>query len=301
MHNNYTNKFFLIALALIIFTFGLEAQNLPPKKSVSTEIGEVTPEVATEMKVFEQQVKDKIEALPVAKAESAFRPFSEFGLLKGRAYDFPVWPGTKAWANHQSPLEATDIPREVLKKMSTDDLLATIMDYPLRFNFIVYNDQPTAFKNLLKISLFQEFFSRQDATVKIIDFYESLDPEAPKSDWGLVKIGDYCTTFSYLEMLLLSPELFDKLTHEQDIILLQQMLSKAAKMDLHPEFYGNMNGVFTTHQAFLAGKILLRENAVNLFKNPETKMFLNGDHDVTTDFNPSIYDATKQFLLTIKN
>jgi hypothetical protein len=232
--------------------------------------------------------------------------FSDFhiGELKGKPYKFPVLPGMNAWSDAESlndMIKATNIPEDVLKKMSTDDLLATIMDYPQTYNFMAYNSYFSGLKAFTDSPLYQEFYRRSDATKKTVDFYLTLDPNVPKEDeraGPYSKEVFYSWTLDFLGAFLPQPELLNNLTHEQSILVLKRVLENQNKMDIRPDVYGFND---KTINAFLAGKILIHENTNDLPTDPEMEFFLKeGYMSISEKTTSSIFTATQQFLLTIK-
>jgi len=50
------------------------------------------------------------------------------------AYEYPVRPGSDEWLElktHDEKLRVTQLPEDILKNLSTEDLLEVCMDYPL--------------------------------------------------------------------------------------------------------------------------------------------------------------------------
>lgn len=57
-------------------------------------------------------------------------------------YSYPVVPGTSEWLSlksHVEKIQACQIPEEILRNLSTEDLLETVLNYPLLVDMLVWN------------------------------------------------------------------------------------------------------------------------------------------------------------------
>lgn len=96
-----------------------------------------------------------------------------------RPYDFPVKPGTEAWAAAGGhTVEACQIPSELVKKMSTDALLLTCLAYPLGSPVLVdSNTSPESqFKNHFfnQFNGFKELAARKDVGRCVLEYYRKF-------------------------------------------------------------------------------------------------------------------------------
>lgn len=82
------------------------------------------------------------------------------------AYVYPVLPGTDAW-NAMSTTERCDacqIPEDILKSLSTRDLLIAVLDYPLMVDMHSYSNMEQGFLSVKnQFNGLQELVSRPDA------------------------------------------------------------------------------------------------------------------------------------------
>jgi hypothetical protein len=271
-------------LVLVVFTTVLVAQNTPPpKEAAPTETGQMT------------------------------RNVEYVNVPGGHPYIFPVVPGTPEWGKLQSyeeMLRVTEVPWDTLKNMSTLDVFATAMAYPNKGNFLTSNLQgPTndpfgavaGVKNIIAYSnVWQELLHRKDATATIVAFYQTLDP----SDFdGHIKpeVGEWAFRDLFIEALLLQSEVLNNLTHDQSVALLQTIKANRVKMNLNPEAYG---GISYSSPGYLAGAILLRENAPGIVGNPKMVKDLKGeisaDAEPNRDFDKVVFSVIEEFLAVNK-
>lgn len=221
----------------------------------------------------------------------------------GKAYPFPVVPGTDAWKQlrtHDDMLRITEVPANILEKMSTDDLLATALNYPLKWDASAFDNLVIGVKTVAtRSNIFAELFSRKDAPENILLFYQSLDPGRVNPDWTVAEKGEFSLLFPFTESILVQPEIFNALTPAQGDRLLQQIGENTAKMRLNTELYGVANQVIP---AFLAGKILLKHGIrPNLDAQTEVAEFLNSPFFYPTgQVISSIMSEMHQYLSTLK-
>ena len=83
------------------------------------------------------------------------------------AYVYPVLPGTDEWnalKGHGEMLAVCQIPEDILKALSTEDLLEVVLDYPLMGDMFSYSTMEQGFLRVQKqFNGLQELTSRDDA------------------------------------------------------------------------------------------------------------------------------------------
>lgn len=83
------------------------------------------------------------------------------------AYVYPVLPGTDAWnalSSHADMLAVCQIPEDILKSLSTRDLLIAVLDYPLMVDMHSYSNMEQGFLSVKnQFNGLQELVSRPDA------------------------------------------------------------------------------------------------------------------------------------------
>ena len=102
-------------------------------------------------------------------------------------YQYPIMPGSAEWAQLESRTEMVkrcQIPQNILRRLSTDALLQTILDYPLLFEMrILYwnnneSDKELGFRHIADtFNGLQEFMRRDDAlqTLNKYGSFKDLD------------------------------------------------------------------------------------------------------------------------------
>lgn len=106
-------------------------------------------------------------------------------------YDYPIDPGTPQWeafTTHAQMVEATQVPQAVLDAMSTEDLVTTIMTYPLLLDRVAFNTPQQGFEVMSgRFNGFAELAERPDAGAALLARYDALTdaalaaPSAPES------------------------------------------------------------------------------------------------------------------------
>ncbi|MFP4978249.1 hypothetical protein ACE6ED_22780 [Paenibacillus sp. CN-4] len=99
--------------------------------------------------------------------------FAEAGSVEQHTeFQYPVTPADKEWAeftSKQEMLDATDIPTTVLEKMTTDEVLDAVLDFPLIVNLYLYDSYEVALEALAEDSdAFFELKQREDAGEAIL-------------------------------------------------------------------------------------------------------------------------------------
>lgn len=96
-----------------------------------------------------------------------------------KPYDFPIKPGTPAWADlhgHLGRIQACEMPITVARSMTTAALVETCMNYPLRRNISVYDTSSPlidAFFN--NFAGFKELALRADAGTNLLAAYQAFN------------------------------------------------------------------------------------------------------------------------------
>ena len=94
------------------------------------------------------------------------------------AFSFDSITEPSNWSKYQSleeMLAACQIPEDILKLMSTDELIEVCISHPLRTNFVFYNDEIRGARVIINnFNGFQELKRRSDAPEIIIAFYEDI-------------------------------------------------------------------------------------------------------------------------------
>jgi hypothetical protein len=144
---------------------------------------------------------------------------------KKAVWDFPVNAQSKEWENLKSVEEqfgAYNIPVEMIKKISTEELVKTCLSYPEWGLIHAYNDRITGLSVIISLfNGFQELFSRDDAALELMKEYVKIDPLAVGADWTPLQQGQYSFRMTQIELLLSRKSIVNKLD-ETDIRKLKE-------------------------------------------------------------------------------
>lgn len=103
-------------------------------------------------------------------------------------YEYPVTPGTAEWAELKSlseMIDACQIPNDVLKNMSTEALIETVINCPLIINVLVYESPQKGFDVVSSyFNGLKELVGRNDALQKMEIHYRNMSYQ---KDSDLVK------------------------------------------------------------------------------------------------------------------
>ncbi len=203
-------------------------------------------------------MKEKINYLFVLFCVFAINMYSQ-------PYNFPIRPGDEEWKQFNNSEEmylACQIPEEMLKSMSTGDLVTTCLNYPLLSTLFAYDDLQTGFNALTKkFNGIQELISRKDSGTELIKVYSKMSPNNYNSEWTDEQKGNFTFEFSYIETFL-----------AQKVIL--STLIVAEKKDLVKLCFDKYNSkqkhisIFSTHgtsiSIWVMGRSLESDTSQNL-------------------------------------
>ena len=165
-----------------------------------------------------------------------------FGQIsEGPTWDFPVNPNTLEWKklkSYEEQLMAYNIPEEIIKKISTQELVKICLAYPEWGVIEAFNDRRIGLNNMIiHFNGFQELFARHDAAKELIKVYSNLEPLAIGKDWTLLQKGNHSFQINCIELLLAHGMITDKLDELDTQILLDEVVLKYRKKRQLPEVY----------------------------------------------------------------
>jgi len=208
------------------------------------------------------------------------------------SYIYPVRPGSTEWnnfENHEQMVEACQIPENVLKIMSTNGVIESILENPLYGDFVVYNNYQEFYNKFSStFNAYKTLESREDASSKLISKYCSME-------YQYLDITNFCcwegkgcvpgVAFICMEILLAQNVYLNKAT-EEEIKSLSLHLYVSYKLrctDNNPNALFIENGLFAV--AWVASRImekyqfeewLVLKNSSNTIPNfLQTSMFCN--------------------------
>lgn len=161
------------------------------------------------------------------------------------AYNFPIKPGTEEWnklKSYDDKLSAYNVPENILKKMSTDGLVETCLNYP-EFRLVMTRNSIQEGYNYIKsiFNGFRELENRPDAGVRLLEKYQQLDPVQIKNFKTMLDKGQYSFQFTYLELLLSQHNIVEKMSGEDRADLGKHCVVTYELKERHPEYYYPFN------------------------------------------------------------
>lgn len=131
-------------------------------------------------------------------------------------YDYPVKPGTKEWYELKTEEERfaiLQIPDDLLKSMSTENLIITCMNFPLFGDYTAYNNPQQGMEYIIdNFNGLQELLNRKDAPSGLLALYYETDtvemfmanPKISKKYWFIRQ--------SYFELILAQDLIVDQMS-----------------------------------------------------------------------------------------
>ncbi|MGH3656248.1 MAG: hypothetical protein ACRDUA_06285, partial [Micromonosporaceae bacterium] len=134
------------------------------------------------------------------------------------AYDYPVRPGSDKWKSfttHEQMQRATQLPKGHAARMSTEDLAATVLDYPLLLDAVAHNDVQRGMETVTAgFNGLQELLRREDSGKVLLTRYRAFDARVP-ANASLTEAGEHTVEAWKLEMLLAQPQVLKTLSPKQ--------------------------------------------------------------------------------------
>lgn len=205
------------------------------------------------------------------------------------AYEFPIKPGMEEWRafrTHDEMLAACQIPESVLKTMSTEGLVETVLNYPLRIDTFAYNDLQTGFDAVAsQFNGIPELLSREDAATELLAKYRSLDIVVV-NDWGPLEAGEYIIgKVAFTEILMAQDAIISKLNKTERSALLSEAVNISAEKSQLAEAYGTNSQIYTT---WIVARVLQHENYAPFMQKVEEsdalQLFITNGSVMGVDF-----------------
>ena len=176
-------------------------------------------------------------------------------------WDYPVKPGTIEWQNlncYEKKLNAYNIPDEILKKMSTANLVQTCLKYP-EFRLIMTRNNLQEGYNYLRTIFngFIELEKRSDAGKQILKEYRKIHPGDIKNFDTPLKRGEFAFNLTHIEILLAQKQIFLNLEMNSKKELVKMGISNFEIIKQMPEHYATL-GLITP--ALMLGRLLDANN-----------------------------------------
>jgi hypothetical protein len=205
------------------------------------------------------------------------------------AYQFPVRPGSAEWrafTSHAEMLAATQIPDHVLKQISTEGLIETVLTYPLLSDIFAFNSTQEGFDAVKsRFNGLQALLARHDAGRKLLSRYREMDPATVTQAASSTMQGNIAIEFVYVETLLAQPEIMSQMSAQEQRVLLSETLKKGQQKQNAADVYGILSQEATT---LVMGKALNQVDpkaVTELSRNEAVKAFLESGFMVRDDLS----------------
>ena len=142
-------------------------------------------------------------AMLIGCHQDKFDSFAE----KKLPWDYPVKPGTDAWAKfetHDEMVAACQIPEDILSNLSTEDLTDICLQYPLLIDIFAFNIVNDGLDKLFAdFNGIRELYKRNDLSVFLLKRYNEKIQNFSYLDGKVADVdkGDFTMSISILEFL----------------------------------------------------------------------------------------------------
>lgn len=138
--------------------------------------------------------------------------------------DYSAWTQIVGLENR---LKACDVSKEIVKSMTTEELVETILHYPLNYLVFTYNNPEDAVRIIIENStLHQELLCRENAAECIVNKYLQIRPvgsvRKPNYEEGVVLIEDDM----FLGYIIETEQLIEQMKRDSLIINMQDLEDK---------------------------------------------------------------------------
>jgi len=157
-------------------------------------------------------------------------------------WDYPIKPGTEAWRallTRDEMLKVSQIPDEILKTMTTKDLVVSCINFPLRADFFAHNNMLSGVKRIAaEFNGLQELFARKDNVQCLLDLLQSKDLESlPNQNLTSLERGKFAMEVSLTEALLAHEPVFANTDVEQQKLIASIVIQNIAIKQRHVTIY----------------------------------------------------------------
>ena len=180
-------------------------------------------------------------------------------------YEYPITPGTDEWYALDIPerVQVSQLPDDVLAKISTAGLLETYLKYPFLIELRFGNGHQQSFKNMsVSFNGLGELLKRPDLPDVLInkflrnnDYLKDL-PSMSQVEGDLV-VGDFHYKSFVLGLIAAQDVVFLNLSREQEETLFWLTEEKHDIMINNPDLFGNLH---TTTTGLLGARLIMRHN-----------------------------------------
>jgi len=223
-----------------------------------------------------------------------------------KVWDYPVHYGTQEWAElktFEERLNVLNVPDSLLQIMTTEDLVKTCLAYP-DWMLITSRDNLQTGYNFIRsvFNGFRELEQRPDACKELVKVYQKMNPEEITGFSTLVKQGEFCFQFSFIEILISQWGILVNSTESDLKRLLKISLTNYEKKNNAIKEYA-LFGLSTT--CLIPGRILEQRKTTTSEKlkvsSPKFKQFIDECSIPDKELLDQIIIATKEYLTQLES
>ncbi len=191
-------------------------------------------------------------------------------------WDYPVKPGMPEWATfktHAEMVAAIQIPEDVLRSVTTGELVELCLNYPLLIALYGYNTLQAGFRQNICIHSngVQELFRRSDNVQSLLSRLKEIDvfELAGEGVLALEYRGEQIIAGTFLELLLSHESVIANASAEQQKEIAALAVRNMTVKEFHPRTY---SGYSLESSAFLLCAVLTRMNG-GVVPSPALELF----------------------------
>lgn len=204
-------------------------------------------------------------------------------------YDYPIKPGTDEWVKLNDRAkrgDACQIPEDVLKSLSTDELVETVLNYPFLMDIYAYDTIQQGFKAVAsRFNGLKELLQREDAGPKLLERYKQMEViKDPKK-----VISKELFNLSSIEVILRQDEIMSKLNKTKIEELEKEVENKYFEKNAHPDIYGLTKAASYEVQADIQNSRVSAQTSYTVYTPNGTAVSVEKLGDVLTSDEKTAY------------
>lgn len=158
------------------------------------------------------------------------------------SYQYPVKGGTEEWkkfTSHAEMLEVSQVPKTILEKMTTAELVETVLNYPLYGDMYAYDTFQQGIESIsTQFNGLSELLKRNDAGIVLLAKYKEKKPlEVINLTTDLEK-GNFSMNLGFLETILSHDKVISGLNKAQKQDLLEVAKQKKQQKLVQEDVFG---------------------------------------------------------------
>jgi hypothetical protein len=160
-------------------------------------------------------------------------------------WDYPVKPGSEEWkslSSHDKMLKVCQIPDEILKTMTTKDLVIVCLNYPLQFDFYAYDNLLEGIKNVAaNFNGLEELLARRDNAQHLFEMLKLKNAEVASiiesKEATILQRGELIVKQALTEMLLSHEAVVENTAYEQQKEIASVAMNNITSKEQMPQLY----------------------------------------------------------------